>query len=73
MVKSELKNGNFLKLKNGEIVLVCNEHNCEKYVVYLNQEKIILLDENYNENLQSYNSEEEDVVEVYGIYTFLNK
>ena len=71
MVKSELKNGNFLKLKNGEIVLVCNERACEKYVVYLNQEKIILLDENYNENLQSYNSEEEDVVEVYDIYAFL--
>ena len=71
MVKSELKNGNFLKLKNGEIVLVCNERGCEKYVVYLNQERIILLDENYNENLQSYNSEEEDVVEVYDIYAFL--
>ena len=71
MVKSELKNGNFLKLKNGEIVLVCNERDCEKYVVYLNQERIILLDENYNENLQSYNSEEEDVVEVYDIYAFL--
>ena len=71
MVKSELKNGNFLKLKNGEIVLVCNERDREKYIAYLNQEKIILLDENYNENLQSYNSEEEDVLEVYDIYAFL--
>ena len=71
MVKSELRNGNFVELRNGELLLVCNERGCEKYLVSLTQEKIILLDDNYNENLQSYSGQEEDIVTIYEDYKSL--